>query len=618
MPKWGVDTTKFHDDQTPWNLPLDLLKPAKTITDPIHGDVFVTQLEQRLIDSQPMQRLRRVRQLGTTHLVYPSATHSRFSHALGTMRSAQDLLDAVIDNRSGPRYEPDLLQEWDLEGKLDLRLAEATVLARLGGLLHDLCHVPLGHTIEDDLGVLVAHDKNEPRFERLWAEVDPVARAAIKAGTSFFDAGVTLFEELRVLIMSKVDRGSWRSSYPFVEDIVGNTICADLMDYLSRDHHHTGLPLAVGHRFANDFYVMGSTDVHYAGKMVIRISRHGQGRPDIVTELLKYLRYRYELTERVLTHHAKTSADAMIGKLLEMWHDAEWLEQAAVDRPEIVAPIAGRDVDRVRAVFNSAEVTALDAKVRDRLEREFTQRSDDGLLEYLRERGSHPSADERWRAIALLAGGVLDRRLFKVAARASGGSDLARAQETHAKFGSPEMRRKLEKAAADAAGVDPGWSVVIWLPDPRMRLKVAEVLVDGGEGVAPLDRVSDASKEIVKQHQALWAVSVYVEPSVRRAEPVRVQAMLSELREQMQLAFKYPDGTPVPYPSELTLQLVGQHAKLNSDQLITLRGLQSSYALAAAGAPLSTAGRFNALWSQAAEVGLVSGEPPDWSSPPIQ
>lgn len=615
MPKWGVDTTLFDGGSTPWGLDIDLLRPDKTITDPVHGDIFLTVLERLLVDSPSMQRLRRVRQLGTTHLCYPGATHSRFSHALGTMRAAQDLIDAVIDNRLGPRYKPDLLQEWQDAGELPLRLAEATVLARLGGLLHDLCHVPLGHTIEDDLRVLVPHDKNEDRFARLWAQLDPAARSAIENAHSRFNPEASMMTEVRNLIMSKVEKDAWRSDYPFVEDIVGNTICADLMDYLSRDHHHTGLPLSIGTRFANDFYVMGSGDVHYPGKMVIRISRNGLPRPDIVTELLKYLRYRYELTERVLTHHAKTSADAMIGKLLEMWRDAEWLDLAARDHAPTVATV-GRDLDRIRDTLDSTPdaIVALDKQVENRLEHEFTRRSDDGLLEHLAERGL-TATDERWKAIGTLATAVLDRQLFKMAGRASGGPDLALAEETHTKFGSPEARRRLEKAAADAAGVENGWSVVIWLPDPKMRLKVAEVLVDDGRGVAPLNRVSTASQQIVQQHRELWAVSVYVDPAVREQTPARVRAMLAELRRRMQVALQDADGRPVPLPSSLAADLVVEHAGLAGGR--QLEQLTQRYALAAASAPQSVGGHFAALWQQAHAAGLVDrAEPPQWWSTP--
>jgi hypothetical protein len=67
MPKWGL--TSAMREQCPYELDADLLRSAKIITDPVHGDIRLTDLERRIVDSPPFQRLRRVNQLGTTHLV---------------------------------------------------------------------------------------------------------------------------------------------------------------------------------------------------------------------------------------------------------------------------------------------------------------------------------------------------------------------------------------------------------------------------------------------------------------------------------------------------------------------------------------------------------------------
>jgi HD superfamily phosphohydrolase len=635
VPKWGV-TTDDLDSGLPWGLPKELLAPAKTVTDPVHGDIYVNELERLLIDSPPMQRLRRVRQLGTTHLVYPGATHTRFSHALGTLRAAQDLLDAVADNRRGPDPVPSLLDEWENsphQGELQRRFAEATVLARLGGLLHDLCHVPLGHTIEDDLKVLEPHDSNTDRFEALWAQLDPRARDAIDGA-----AGGVLKTELTHLILSKVGmEEGWESRYPFVEDIVGNTICADLMDYLSRDHHHAGLPMEIGHRFVDHFYVMPSNNVRHSRKMVIRTSRKGQQRQDIKTELEKYLRYRYELTERVLTHHAKTSADAMIGKLLEMWSDATWLVHAAEQHPKEVAgahemPLeqvkktvaaltaetvrrpAGRRPDGTRRYKEvPAAVDAIDTLVRADLEREFTTRSDEGLLEHLVSESGRRQG-ERWQGIGLLARAVLDRQLFKRAARADSPEDLAEAAQTYSKFGSADERRRLEQDAARFAGINPGWKIVVWLPEPAMRLKVAGVLVDSGKGVAALDSLGGPSTQIVKAHKALWATTVYVAPALAREEPVRVAAALAYLRDELDLALHDAAGQPVPGPRQLALDLVARAESFTASEAAKLG---EAVRLGAAGAGMTTFGDLYTVTREQAKVhGLAEDgrpSPPWWT-----
>jgi HD superfamily phosphohydrolases len=67
MPKWGL--TEEHRAARPWGLDPALLAPGKIITEPVHGDICVHKLEALLLDSRPMQRLRRVRQLGTMLLV---------------------------------------------------------------------------------------------------------------------------------------------------------------------------------------------------------------------------------------------------------------------------------------------------------------------------------------------------------------------------------------------------------------------------------------------------------------------------------------------------------------------------------------------------------------------
>ena len=200
--------------------------------------------------------------------VYPSAEHSRFTHGLGTLQAAQNIIDRIDSNRSGPHHVRSLLDEWDLEGNLALRWTEAIVLARLSALMHDIGHVPFGHTIEDDLDVLTAHDKNDRRFESIWEALPDAVRSAIGGATTQHRVEgreTSLYHELRSIVLDKSDKGGsglFRSSpgelpslYPFVGDIVNNTICADILDYLHRDHYFTGLPCTVGDRFMDNFYV---------------------------------------------------------------------------------------------------------------------------------------------------------------------------------------------------------------------------------------------------------------------------------------------------------------------------------------------------------------------------
>jgi hypothetical protein len=491
----------------------------------------------------------------------------------------------------------------------------------------------LGHTIEDDLKVLTRHDHNLARLDRLWGQFDPETLHALESGVSVLNpAGPSLKIELQRLIISGAAGAGVPSTYPFVADIVGNTICADLLDYLQRDHLFAGLPIALGDRFMDDFYVIGSGHKHYAKKMVVRIARSGRPRNDIVTELGKCLRYRYELTERILTHHTKVAADAMVGKLLEMWSDAVWIQEAASKYPDVVAPLGHADIEVLKSAIaahepgdvpdgepdltstidpnlkRSAALKKLDQKVEATLEAEFISRSDDGLLEHLAQVGAD-GLDPRLRAVRELARAVLDRRLFKLIGHAEGAADTALATEKYLKFGPPTVRREMEKRVADLAEFEHGYDVVVWLPNPDMRLKVAGVLVDDGESVAPLDRVDSAGKEIVEQHRHLWSIGIYAALDISKQEHAnRASVLLSQLKDEMDLRVVRWDGESVKSLADLTVEQIAEFLRLSKGQRGSLAELATN---AMAGAD-TFGNKLKDLWLAAQENGIADREfPPD-------
>src|SRR5260221_10811721 len=109
------------------------------IRDPIHGDIALSPLEERVLDFPEMQRLRGIKQLGTASLVYPGCAHTRFDHSLGANALAKRIVAAIRE--SGTAIEPDLAQ-----------------LIGVTALLHDVTHVPFGHTLEDERRLFPRHD----------------------------------------------------------------------------------------------------------------------------------------------------------------------------------------------------------------------------------------------------------------------------------------------------------------------------------------------------------------------------------------------------------------------------------------------------------------------------
>lgn len=164
----------------------------KTIRDPIHGDIELSQTELAIVDSEAMQRLRRIRQLSFCSLVYPGANHTRFEHSLGTMHLASRMA-----RRLGLEEEP----------------------LRMAALVHDLGHLPFSHSLEGVFGV--SHEDNLGII--LKGEVGDII------GDSSFQR-----KEILSLVSGK---GAGK--------VISSEIDADRMDYLLRDSHYTGVAYGV-------------------------------------------------------------------------------------------------------------------------------------------------------------------------------------------------------------------------------------------------------------------------------------------------------------------------------------------------------------------------------------
>jgi len=606
----------------PWGLPDDLLAPAKTQTDPIHHDIYWIELEHQIIDSRAFQRLRHVKQLGNTLKIYPGAEHSRFTHGLGTLGAAQAILDKIQENHLGPHRVPSLLDDWVSDGCLPIKLAEATILTRLAALLHDLGHVPFGHTIEDDLNILMPHDKNEDRFDRLWRLLPRSLRSTLESARTVFPMEgrkETLFDELRAIILDKVEEDpkhpSPRSLYPFVADVVNNTICADLLDYSKRDHYFMGLPFSVGDRFMDNFFIAPANEQSkYKERLVVHLTRDGEARTDIRTELLKHLRYRYEATERALYHKTKLAYDAMLVKLLEMWRDALWHREAIDSYPELVGAPEALEDDWLReqvAQLHSVDLEKgvqrpsreeLDNRIDQELERYLTFFGDEGFLEYLIwtlretpevwipkrlvEPGKPDEAvrlDERWDGVRRLAERIRYREHFRMLGYARGPEALDVAGEKYEAYGGPAPRRALERRVAKMAQIDPAWQVVIWLPSPTMRLKQAKVLVKEGQVIRPLAGeeggvVGDEDAAmIVERHKQLWALRVYGPKRLRAPAQVKIcERVLSYIGRELNVPMRRWDGQPVPPPHVLAAQEVGDERRLLREEVATLASALSA------------------------------------------
>jgi HD superfamily phosphohydrolase len=176
------------------------------IKDPVHGYVYITEAEKNLIDSYPMQRLRRLRQLAGSEYVYPGANHTRFEHSLGVMY----LADKVLENPNISRLVSD----------------EEVTLCRASALLHDVGHGPFSHVFEHLL--LKNLEKSHEDITSWIIEKSEVADKLAKMGYNP--------SEVAALGVGKLHK----PSKAFLDQIISSAVDVDKQDFIVRDTYHTG------------------------------------------------------------------------------------------------------------------------------------------------------------------------------------------------------------------------------------------------------------------------------------------------------------------------------------------------------------------------------------------
>ncbi len=299
------------------------MEPFRIVRDAVHGDIELTELECRVIDTPQFQRLRKVRQLGSSYLVFPSAVHTRFEHSLGTVAVAQSIIDNL--NRKGNGRSVKRGSDTSLVGS-----QEETVV-RLACLLHDVEHVPFGHTLEDDANLFERHD----RQARVEHALGPDSMVGQILDTHKPNYRKDVLELLLHISNRTHPAGGLGLVRPWMVDLVGNTICADLLDYVRRDLYFCGIRDNYDDRILRAFELDAETD-----RLVIRLVKHGRYKRDIQSELLSILGLRYSLSEKVLYHHTKLAFDAMISKAVQAeGFGLEVLRQ--IDDLELIRRLAG-------------------------------------------------------------------------------------------------------------------------------------------------------------------------------------------------------------------------------------------------------------------------------------
>ncbi|WP_409343863.1 HD domain-containing protein [Paenibacillus sp. MBLB4367] len=244
-----------------------MLSEEKVFKDPVHKYIYVQdETIWNLINAKEFQRLRRIRQLGTSYLTFHGAEHSRFSHSLGVYEITRKIIS---------QFERNEYTDWPHEERL---------LCLCAALLHDVGHGPFSHSVEKTFGT--HHEEWSCRIVLEDTEVNRILRRVDPT-----------FPERVAGVISK--------TYPndIVIGLVSSQLDADRMDYLLRDAYFTGVNY-------------GTFDLERILRVVRPYKGHIVVKESGMHAVEDYLMSRYQMYWQVYFHPVTRSAEILLGKIL--------------------------------------------------------------------------------------------------------------------------------------------------------------------------------------------------------------------------------------------------------------------------------------------------------------
>jgi HD superfamily phosphohydrolase len=176
-----------------------ILNKKKIINDPVYGFISIpSALVFDVLEHRYFQRLRYIKQLGMTHLVYPGALHTRFHHALGAMHLMSTAVETLCSKG------------------IDITKDEQEALI-IAILLHDIGHGPFSHALEHTIVEGISHE----------------------------DVSMLLMDKLNIEFNGQLTTAInvFKGTYPkrFLHELVSSQLDMDRLDYLNRDSFFTGV-----------------------------------------------------------------------------------------------------------------------------------------------------------------------------------------------------------------------------------------------------------------------------------------------------------------------------------------------------------------------------------------
>ena len=259
----------------------------KTVNCPLHGVITLTPRMCEIIDTPEYQRLHKLKQLGVTHHVYPSANHTRFEHSLGVSHLAKILVNSIIEKH--PEFD---ITDSDVE------------LFQIAGLIHDIGHGPFSHLYDDEI---IDQEKDIKHEER---GINIFKNMVEKYGLSFKQKEIDFIIEL--IEPSNENKNNW------LYQVINNKYCSvdvDKIDYIQRDCYHVGF--GINQKFER---LLTMCDV----KIYSYTNKNGEVKREQVLawpeklqdEIISLFQTRYRLHKQVYTHHTVNAIEQIVINIL--------------------------------------------------------------------------------------------------------------------------------------------------------------------------------------------------------------------------------------------------------------------------------------------------------------
>jgi HD superfamily phosphohydrolase len=282
------------------------------IYDSIHGYIKLCQLASSIIDTPVFQRLRNIHQTGVLYLVFPTATHNRFEHSIGTYYLAKKMIENIATKQPELNITKDIIN-----------------LVSIAGLCHDLGHMLFSHLFDDSFLTNLSNYEELKQSKNIIHENRSIFLLNYIVDKYNINLNKDQLKIISDLINTKsAEYSKWKPKYQigkWIFQIISNpknSIDVDKFDYLVRDTHATGLKLGFNYNRIIDDAKVIDNNICYSSQCSY--------------DIYHMFFIRYSLHRQIYNHKSVKAIEILIVKLLNEFEKEYKISEYIFDPEKII------------------------------------------------------------------------------------------------------------------------------------------------------------------------------------------------------------------------------------------------------------------------------------------